>query len=242
MSSEADNTGQFGGEDPDKTRMISRGKKSSQGSDQIIPSKEIPLAGEDPFVGRGGDDDATRIMANTGSDDNDATRLMDSSEGVDSGQTAKMSGDPEKTKLVSRGSKRVESGGPGSSADDPVTGWLVVVDGPGRGRAISVGEQDNRIGRGGGSPAPRVILNFGDQGVSRTNAFIVRYDPKKRRFKVLPGEGTNIVYLNGDDLDSPSTLKTGDMIEVSETTLRFVGFCEESFDWGVTVSDETESA
>ena len=241
MSSETDNTEQFSGEDPDKTRMISRSKKSSQGSDQIISSKEIPLTGEDPFAARQGDNDATRIMGHTGSDDHDATRLMGSSEGVASGQRGGQSGDPEKTKLVSRGSRRVESGGPGSSADDPVTGWLVVVDGPGRGRAISVGEQDNRIGRGGGSPAPRVILNFGDQGVSRTNAFIVRYDPKKRRFKVLPGEGTNIVYLNGDDLDSPSTLKTGDMIEVSETTLRFVGFCEESFDWSVTASDETES-
>jgi len=121
---------------------------------------------------------------------------------------------------------------------DPVVGWLVVIEGPGQGSMICVGEQDNRVGRGGGSDTPRVCLNFGDGGIPRSNAFVLRYDPKKRRFKILPGEGANIVYLNDDDLDSPTTLKSGDIIEVSETKLRFAPFCGEDFDW----ADTEESA
>ena len=63
---------------------------------------------------------------------------------------------------------------------------------------------------------------------------MLRYDPKKRRFKILPGEGTNIVYVNDNDLDSPTKLSAGDVIEVSETKLRFVPFCGEGFDWADT--------
>jgi pSer/pThr/pTyr-binding forkhead associated (FHA) protein len=71
-------------------------------------------------------------------------------------------------------------------------------------------------------------------GISRSNAFTVRYDPKKRRFKILPGGGSNIVYLNDDDLDGPSLLQSGDIIEVSDTKLRFIPFCGEDFDWSDT--------
>jgi len=120
---------------------------------------------------------------------------------------------------------------PGSSIDDPVTGWLVIVGGPGKGSQVAIGEQDNRVGRGGGDESPRVRLDFGDSGISRTNAFVLRYDPKKRRFKLLPGEGANIVYLNDEDLDGPTELKAGDIIELSNTKLRFTPFCGESFDW-----------
>lgn len=82
-----------------------------------------------------------------------------------------------------------------------------------------------------GEETKAVMATAGGVGISRTNAFIVSYDPKRRRFKLLPGEGTNIVYLNEEDLDGPTELKAGDVIELSDTKLRFIPFCGESFDW-----------
>lgn len=221
--------------DADKTRMIRRAR----------PGQE---QGGQADQGASPDPDATRIIKPAGvppsilsssGEEEDATRLLNQP-----GQASAPDGgaDGDKTQLVRRSSAgkstpasgASSSAGPGTSTDDPVTGWLVVISGPGKGNQVAVGEQDNHVGRGGGSDAPRVAIDFGDQGISRSNAFVLRYDPKKRRFKILPGEGTNIVYLNDEDLDSPKELKAGDVIEVSETTLRFVPFCGKGFDWSDT--------
>lgn len=225
--------------DADKTRMIRRARPAQEQGDQGAPvdpdaTRIIKPVGSPPAIpADGGDDDATRLLNQpgqtapvagaTGSDDSDKTQLVRRSSAGKSAPSPASSG----------------SAGPGSSIDDPVTGWLVVVSGPGKGKQVAVGEQDNHVGRGGGSDAPRVAIDFGDHGISRSNAFVLRYDPKKRRFKVLPGEGTNIVYLNEDDLDGPTELKAGDVIEVSETKLRFVPFCGEGFDWSDTEDGES---
>lgn len=195
------------------------------------------------------DPDATRILqpqvggapipASSEVDD-DATRLIHQpSQPLSNSPTS--GDDSDKTQLVRRSSSLKGAGdavsdpsaasGPGTSMDDPVVGWLVIVSGPGKGSHVAVGEQDNHVGRGGGSESPRVQLDFGDRGISRSNAFVIRYDPKKRRFKILPGKGSNIIYLNDDDLDHPTEIKSGDVIEVSETKLRFVSFCGGDFDW-----------
>lgn len=129
---------------------------------------------------------------------------------------------------------------PGGSSDDPVTGWLIVVAGPGKGRFAALGEQDNRVGRGGGEEPPRVSLDFGDNGIARNNAFTLRYDPRKRRFKILPGGGTNIVYLNEKSLDAPALINIMDVIEVSETQLLFMPLCSRHFDWADTFKAEAK--
>jgi hypothetical protein len=199
--------------DSDKTRII----RPSSG--QPTPTSTI-----------GGDDDLTRILTRVST----VTDISLNPQ-VDESLGGSTNLDPSQTKLVRRSSSTStatgKSQGPGSSMDDPVVAWLVVVKGPGKGSMICLGEQDNRIGRGGVGETPRVCLNFGDEGISRTNAFVIRYDPKKRRFKILPGESANIVYLNDEDLDSPMALNLGDIIEVSKTKLRFVPFCGENFDW-----------
>ncbi|MCP5536129.1 MAG: FHA domain-containing protein [Akkermansiaceae bacterium] len=219
-------------DDADATRILKpTGHAARPLSDQVNDPDEtriLPRAGgatpvtDIPLVGGLGDSPPAG--------GNDATRIIDSS----------------KTKLVRRSSVQNQSveagpsGGPGSSMADPVVGWLVVIDGPGQGSMICIGEQDNRVGRGGGHDAPRVCLGFGDAGISRSNAFVIRYDPKKRRFKILPGEGANIVYLNDEDLDSPTALKPGDIIEVSETKLRFAPFCGNDFDWADVEAESSE--
>ena len=231
--------------DSDKTRMIRRARPGQAQGGNAQPSAQPAQAS---------DADATRIIQpgeqrpQTASPpaeglDNDATRLVNQP-----GQPLPSGGgnDSDKTQLVRRSPRGQQPAaapasttGPGGSEHDPVTGWLVVISGPGKGSQVAIGEQDNHIGRGGGSEEPRVRIGFGDQGISRSNAFVLRYDPKKRRFKVLPGGGTNIIYLNDEDLDAPTELKAGDVIELSETKLRFVPFCGSGFDWADT--DEAEA-
>ncbi|NWK54080.1 FHA domain-containing protein [Verrucomicrobiaceae bacterium N1E253] len=231
--------------DADKTRMIRRSRPASDAGTPATPPKLPDTSHHDP--------DATRIIQpnqapqpslhqvpETGGIDDDATRLIaQPNPGLDPGapQSAGVD-DSDKTKLVRRSSGGAasvattgSSQGPGTSMDDPVTGWLVVIDGPGKGNQVAIGEQDNHVGRSGGADGARVCLDFGDHGISRNNAFVLRYDPKKRRFKILPGEGANIVYLNDDDLDVPTEIKAGDVIELSDTKLRFVPFCGPEFDW-----------
>lgn len=227
--------------DADKTRMIRRNRTE--------PPQAPPLPGAQNQ--QDADPDATRIIqggtppapaapGNAAVPDDDPTRLLNQPSAARPQEAAPPAGDvdSDKTQLMRRstGKKRPVAGAADapSALNDPVTGWLVVIDGPGKGGQVAVGEQDNRVGRGGGDEKPRVCLNFGDPGISRSNAFIIRYDPKKRRFKLLPGEGSNIVYLNGDDLDSPTEIKDGDVIELSRTKLRFTPFCGENFDWADT--------
>lgn len=222
--------------DADKTRMIrrtrpepSQGAECSENTDVDPDATRIVHEGTKPHAAppippAAEDDDVTRRLNTPPAE----SELISQSENVDS----------DKTQLMRRSSASQSAPAPvtaesvpGSSINDPVTAWLVVISGPGKGSQVALGEQDNRVGRGGGEETPRVSLNFGDAGISRTNAFVVRYDPKKRRFKLLPGEGTNIVYLNEEDLDSPTELNAGDVIELSETKLRFTPFCGEGFDW-----------
>ena len=40
-----------------------------------------------------------------------------------------------------------------------------------------------------------------------------------------------MVYLNGEEVDSPQTLKGGDKIELGQTTLMFVPLCGGDFSW-----------
>lgn len=238
--------------DSDKTRIIRPNRATSQtpaSTDNVdsdatrilTPTGHAAPPLVPPLSDQVNDPDETRILPRS-SEVTDIPLVggIGGGTGGGSGPLDGADNDSAKTKLVRRSSAQNKDlaartpGGPGSSMADPVVGWLVVVDGPGQGSMVCIGEQDNRVGRSGGSDAPRVCLNFGDGGISRSNAFVIRYDPKKRRFKILPGEGANIVYLNDEDLDGPTALKPGDIIEVSETKLRFAPFCGEHFDWAET--------
>lgn len=111
---------------------------------------------------------------------------------------------------------------------DPPVGWLVVVQGPGRGRALALGTGMNVIGRG---PESRVRLDFGDDQVSRTNHARVAYEPRERRFLLNHGDGTNLTYLDGEVVMSAVEIGSGAEIQVGDTTLRFQAFCSAEFDW-----------
>lgn len=110
----------------------------------------------------------------------------------------------------------------------PVVGWLVIIAGPGRGRALTLGYGTNGIGRG---PESRVQLDFGDMHVSRENHAVISYDPRGRRFYLQHGGGTNLTYLNEQPVLAPTELQGGEIISLGHTRLHFVPFCGPAFDW-----------
>jgi hypothetical protein len=112
--------------------------------------------------------------------------------------------------------------------EDPVVGWVVVVDGPGQGASLSLGYGMNSIGR---APTERICLDFGDNQVSRTSHANITYDPRGRKYFINHGGGKNLTYLGDDPVLSPIELKGGEEVMIGDTTLRFVPFCGKEFDW-----------
>jgi len=113
-------------------------------------------------------------------------------------------------------------------ARGPVTGWLVVTAGPGKGRSVELGYGMNIVGRGA---ANRVVLDFGDDQISQDDHFRIAYDGAHRRFHLLPGRGTNLVYVGGAPLLAPVDLDGASDLNVGGTNLRFVPLCSTAWDW-----------
>ena len=107
-------------------------------------------------------------------------------------------------------------------------GWIVVVEGPGRGASFTLFNGVSAIGRGDDQP---VKLDFGDTSISRTNHAVVAYDNEQRKFFLGHGGKANIVRLNGKPVLSTEELAHNDMIRIGETTLRFLALCGAEFDW-----------
>ena len=116
-----------------------------------------------------------------------------------------------------------------SASDKPVTAWLVVTKGAGLGCALQVSYGLHKIGR---DMDQEIVLNYGDDGISREQHASIEYDTKLRKFFL--SKGNNLVYLNGERVGQggEKEISTGDEIQLTDdTTLRFVAFCDENFDW-----------
>jgi hypothetical protein len=107
-------------------------------------------------------------------------------------------------------------------------GWLVVVDGPGRGAYFAVGDSVSSIGRG---TDQAICLNFGDATVSRQNHAAIAYDAEQNRFFLGHGNKSNIVRRNGMPVLSTEEIVNGDVIRIGKTSLRFVALCGPDFTW-----------
>ncbi len=134
----------------------------------------------------------------------------------------------------SSGTKSEEkTSSPGSSdrsepMEDPVVGWVVIVEGPGQGASLALGYGMNSIGR---APSERICLDFGDNQISRTNHAAITYDPRGKKYFVAHGGGKNLTYLGDDPVLVPVELKGGEEVMIGDTKLRFVPFCGADFDW-----------
>jgi hypothetical protein len=131
---------------------------------------------------------------------------------------------------------RVEAGTPTPRApatsnvtDDPVVGWLVVVEGPGKGRSLELGTGANSIGR---NSTQKIALDFGDAEIHRERHAQLVFDPRSNRF-FLQGspDARNLTYLDNDLVLTPVELKGGETIIVGRTHLRFIPLCGPRFSW-----------
>lgn len=110
-------------------------------------------------------------------------------------------------------------------------GWIVVVDGPGRGASFTLLNGVSQIGRG---EDQTVRLDFGDTSISRNNHAAVAYDDEDGKFYLGHGGKSNLVRLNGRPVLSTEELSHGDSIRIGETTLKFIALCGEDFTWKST--------
>lgn len=164
-------------------------------------------------------DPATRM---TGGDDAEKTRILRP------GDPPKDS-DSEQTVLVRPSSRGKSEEGSDGLPDGPVVGWLVVMEGPGRGRSVTLGYGMNPIGRDSSS---RVSLPFGDQSITRQKHATITYEPRARNYYIQHGESNNLTYVGDEVVLAPTELKGGELIRLGDNTvLKFMPLCGEDFDW-----------
>ena len=153
--------------------------------------------------------------------DDTSTVLMDDEKKTVNGE--------KKTVIIGpRRRKDEERTGETDAMEDPVVGWLVIVEGPGKGRAMQLGYGKNAIGR---EETNRVNLDFGDDQISRSEHAVVTYDPRGRKFYVQHGGGKNLTYMGEEPVLAPTALPALSHISIGNTVLRFVPLCGEAFDW-----------
>ncbi len=116
---------------------------------------------------------------------------------------------------------------------DPVVGWLVVIDGPGKGHSLEVKVGNNSIGRG---EDYSICLDFGDTTITAKEAQAnIIFDEANTKFHITPSGGRNLLYkLSGDKMDPILQVEEiigGTNIKMGATTLRFVALCGDDFKW-----------
>ena len=111
---------------------------------------------------------------------------------------------------------------------EPVVGWLVCIEGPGKGKDYHLWARINSIGR---SEDMDVCLSE-DMTISKRNHARIAYDSKHNMFQLIPGDSTtNTIYLNDEPVYIPAKLKAYDVIELGEGKFVFIPFCNERFNW-----------
>ena len=112
------------------------------------------------------------------------------------------------------------------SEQPPVTGWLVCIQGAQRGSDFRLHSGKNFLGR---SPSMDIVL-ADDKTVSRDKHCSVVYDPKGNHFYLAPEKG-NIVLRNGNMVERAEILHERDTLQLGETILQFIPFCQEDITW-----------
>ena len=117
----------------------------------------------------------------------------------------------------------------GQKPTDPVVGWLVILDGPGRGNHRAIYPGSNTIGR---HASQRISVDFGDDTISGEQQAFLVYDGKKRQFQLVPNlSRPTLVHLNEAALLANTELKMKDKITMGRTMMLFVPLCGPDFDW-----------
>ena len=118
-------------------------------------------------------------------------------------------------------------------------GWVIIVNGPGRGACFPLLNGMSQIGR---DDDQQIQLDFGDSSVSRSNHAAIAYDTQNHQFFFGHGGKSNIVRLNGAPVVSTEVLKHGDHISIGETELRLIVLCDSEFNWNEETSTQEAEA
>ena len=113
-----------------------------------------------------------------------------------------------------------------SRGNDYVTGWLVCMKGPERGRDYRLSHGFNWIGR----DYTMDVCIVDDQSISRKKHCAVVYDDRGEKFSLVPAGG-NLVYMGNAAVTGPVEIKTGDVIEIGKSSFEFVAFCRGEHKW-----------
>lgn len=169
--------------------------------------------------------------------DEDTTRIVTRKSTLttdDSATTSKVGADLRSNQAAEESHTRIfrPSTASGASSDrfnkDPVVGWVVIIDGPGKGQSLQLGYGMNGLGR---NSDERVPLEFGDEEISRAAHAMITYDGKNRKFYIQHGGGVNLTYVGENPVLQVQELKGGEEISIGKTRLYFVPFCGANFDW-----------
>lgn len=107
-----------------------------------------------------------------------------------------------------------------------VTGWLVCIEGPDKGRDYRIYHGQNWVGKSYDSD---IILNE-NHTVSEHKHCSLVYDGKSNQFFVVKGDAT-LTYLNDKVLQDASKLSMGDILGIGNSKYEFIPYCREGHTW-----------
>jgi hypothetical protein len=109
-----------------------------------------------------------------------------------------------------------------------VVGWLVVTSANGRGVSYPVRLGRNKLGRG---EANAISVRLGDSTISSDGHLTIAADPRSKRFYAIPGESTNLAYLNETPLLEAREITDKCVLQAGDTVFVFVQFAGNYVDW-----------
>lgn len=110
--------------------------------------------------------------------------------------------------------------------NDYVTGWLVCIQGPEKGRDYRLHHGFNRVGRSMNMD----IFVPDDPAISRETHCSIVYDARSNRFYAVPGKGT-LTYVNQELLEYQKTLNGGERLQLGDSCFEFIAYCREGHTW-----------
>lgn len=109
-----------------------------------------------------------------------------------------------------------------------VPGWLCVASGPGRGVSHPIRMGRSKVGRGANN---QIVLAVGDETISAEAHVTIAADPKTQRFYAVPGDSTNLAYVDGAPLLDAREIKDGAKLQLGMTELVFIQCYGNYVDW-----------
>ena len=114
---------------------------------------------------------------------------------------------------------------PGSK--EPVCGWLVCSKGEDKGEDYRIRSKNNRIG---GVPNADIYL-ANNSLVKGDNYATLAYYIKKNTFYLIPGDSADSICINGENIEIPTILNSGDIISMGDSEYKFIPLCDDDFRW-----------